>query len=296
MKIYRYIFGIAAIILLAGCEKREPEPRRDILSYHDLLKKASFAIYKEKFSDNSPEDAELHGSGVFVAISNNGCQRIFALTAAHVIRCLFNDKNVKKYQFATLDKQGRCLHRAGISNMQALRWTCAEDRGDDVSVCDITDAVSGIEAGGCVVNCIDLDSIGTPSTNSNHKVIWGVGVALRKQFEALGIGIGSDGGCIGANKDARKQITNDSYDWIDPFLLFRGELQNLNTNFTYKGVTHNTIVSDGGMCKGVSGSPQYVLAKDGCPYLIGIAIGERNGTHIIPIEKVYELIAKYYLK
>ena len=287
---------VAGFAAIAGCSGGEQMPVADKVDFSDQLKKCAFALYIERRGDASKEAAELMGSGVFVGKMIDGKRRIFAVTARHVMCCLFGDSAFAGYQFGILSKSGDMSLRRSSVPVSLVKWN-PTDPEYDIALADITEELNGLESNQGAVYYIDLDARGKPTTEKDKRAMQGVGTARQADFDKLAITMGSSGVGISADKDVRQQKSAGSYDWKNPFVALKGCLLKLDTVIMIGKVCHKVIQFENSIQPGFSGGAQYAFSSDGVPYLVGIQIAWRKGrilSHVIPIDALYDKLDELY--
>ena len=316
-QMYEFIFFLTVIVLspCLGCSQEgisaQKQPNDAIIESEstnrtskisvDNLKSVAVAIYSTR-TDQDSVKTNLLGSGFFVSKTIDGHQRVFLVSAFHVIKLIFLDSACLSYEFAIPHIAGELPARLGPFDKDSLHWVNAPE--NDLSVCDFTHYLPYARMCYGRVMAIDLDPVRCLS-EPKAQILSDVGFLSSSDCGTAGIFYGTPALAVGVDKE--KKLTEGTCGKT-LFALREGNLQDLTSWATlhYEGHSSKTGTTSCvtrflmGIHSKMSGGAVYVKGTDGRFYLYGVIIGYNYITkaemYAIPMDKVVKLIDERYGK
>lgn len=237
-----------------------------------------------------------------------GKREYYAITASHVMENLtkrLHHRTIGIGLASKSDVMKKFLIHAPFDQIPKCSFSLRQKAVCDLALLDMTDGVPYAESQGAHCCSIDIDSgaggAGVYSGNDST-VVQGAGVALRRDYDKLGIGIGTELFCICA--DITKDIVMDKTEVSDSLIYFTGRIWKLDVIVTnqYHTSSRVHILKGHAAQNGNSGSAVFAwgtLNGQRHPFLIGAVQGEVPNTDevaVMPIDGIYELITLYRVK
>lgn len=244
-------------------------------------------------------------AGTLLSGEVNGKREYYAITASHVMENLtkrLHRKNIGIGLASKTDVMSKKLIYAPFDQIPKCSFTLHQKNICDLALLDMTDGVPYAESQGARCCSIDIDCGPNNAgvyTGDDPSVVRGAGIALRRDYEKLGIGVGTELFCICA--DITKDITIDKTDVSDCLTYFTGRIWKLDVIVTDNkhGPSRVHILKGHAAQNGNSGSAVFAwgtLNGQRHPFLIGVVQGgvpNEDEVAVMPIDGIYELIGRY---